>query len=144
MPKYECFRLTMRLISGKQNKTWLGMYGGESPKLIQIWSNVDYAEQLYTKLDRTKFKVRTGTPIAYTYQDKSGKMAVVGGPGLKQTQTYPLAFGAKVASLFCENMATPCRPFSNTQLDEAMHKVDWAPARLEKTYLWLVKKLEGK
>ena len=41
--------------------------------------------------------------------------------------THPLACGAHVASLFCVDMATPCRPFSNTKLDEAMSEVGWTP-----------------
>ena len=36
----DCFQITLNISSGEVHATWLGMYGVESPRLVQIRSSV--------------------------------------------------------------------------------------------------------
>ena len=48
---------------------------------------------------------KSGQATVIKYVDTSGRRRCKGGPGLKQSQTYPAYFGECVADLFCRYRA---------------------------------------
>lgn len=90
--------------------TWLGMYGANSRKGVQLFSNAKWVSKLKVKLDTKKaFSDKT---VSRHYLCPLGIVRTCGGPGLKATQAYPPRFGDRVGELFSKRSRAPkpCLP----------------------------------
>jgi len=79
-------------------KTFLGHFSAESPKLVHLYSNMPCVQ------DVLKLKTRSWLPmsegVVTRSQSKDGREHVSGDAKLKDTQSYPNAFGLSVARMF--------------------------------------------
>jgi hypothetical protein len=96
MPKVNPLAHVFNLVKATRVVTWLGAFGGLSPKPIQIWSSSDIVREL-----------RRGRPIMDQKEKlvtvKNGK--VTGTKAMKQSQAYPPQFGAAVAAMLRSHVA---------------------------------------
>ena len=92
--RFEQLRRKMRLF---RCTTWLGAYGGDSAKLIKVLSNHQSVYKLFRKLDRKTFEAKASAVVVNLPDGR-----VSGGPELKASQTYPVAYAEKLLSIFLE------------------------------------------
>ena len=114
-----------------QCNTWLGMFGGATPKPVKLYSDDEFVTHLYRalnyklyrgwrvflvnhvflaswsarrKLQRGKFQ-KSDTTVQY--RNKAGERKFKGSSTLKSTQTYPRRFGTSVTWQFVKWMYSP-------------------------------------
>ena len=81
----------------------LGYFGGETQKTVKLWSNCDCIQQLASA--RVRRWLPRSVSTFKSYQNELGESKVDGGEGLKQSETYPVLFGAAVAFMYKDNHA---------------------------------------
>ena len=87
-------------------KTYMGLFGGESPKPMTLYSNNG---PMVAKLARNmkgqsgRFKSAQHTQLVTIKQNKNGKKSVSGGPKLKESQAYTPGFADAVLLAFLES-----------------------------------------
>lgn len=73
----------------------LGLFGAPSQKTIKLYCNRSFVNELPGYIVRDWFPKSVG--VTNTTVNANGEKQVTGGDGLKETQTYPVLFGAAVA-----------------------------------------------
>ena len=100
-------RLFMESRGAEGCSTWLGMFGGRTPKPVRLYGSDKFLHHLrrwdpacimfnpnsIRKCVRSKFKKSDTTVV---YWDQQGRKRFKGSTRLKATQTYPLRFGRAV------------------------------------------------
>jgi len=82
--------------SWRHTHTWMGMFGASTPKATRLWSSSRSVYALHRRLD-------TSLSCQWDSSDVTSRTAsggISGGPGLKDTQSYPEGYGAAVAREF--------------------------------------------
>ena len=71
--------------------TWLGEYGGRTPKCVRLYASSPWVYKLHRKLNRPKWKdFKSDTVVKYI--DSKGKVRYHGSKTLRATQVYPPSF----------------------------------------------------
>jgi hypothetical protein len=78
----------------------MGMFGADSMKAVKLWCNRRCILKLPGMAPRRWFPVSVG--ITNKRTDKDGKTHIDGAKGLKDTQTYPVLFGAAIGRVYAE------------------------------------------
>ena len=82
----------MAFSGGFKVTTWLGAFGAESPKPVQLWCSSKRYQALARPRPRAKATVKLVDELAAgRFRGRKG--------ALKCSQTYPSTFGAAVAAL---------------------------------------------
>ena len=79
--------------------TWLGAFGGGSPKPTVLNSAHDFVLRLYRPLDREQL-FSHGHLMTKHYVDATGAKRCTGGSHLKLSQAYPRGFGEALRELY--------------------------------------------
>ena len=113
---------------------WLGAYGGESAKLINVLSNHQMVYSLYRKLNRQTF---VATASAVVVPAPCG--GVSGGPDLTASQTYPTAFAEALLSAYLKADPAELRDGFLISADRVAPQLDdfWEDARLNEVCEYL-------
>ena len=83
--------------------TWMGAFGGVSPKPTRLWSNCEsLLASLVRPLPKKQWHPEDPNYVCKKYVDRNGKKRVAGGRGLKSTQAYPDEFGQELAQAFTQ------------------------------------------
>ena len=91
LPLMQPLKRVMEFDNGFKVTTWLGMFGAESPKPLQLWCN----NRRFTALSRTRPRsTKTGLVDRLDKGKFRGRKHA-----LKQSQSYPAEFAAAVAAL---------------------------------------------
>ena len=77
----------------------LGLFGGESEKPVHLFCIFEFIAELESMGVRASFPRNCGLVEVDFHRDGS-RRSVTGSAQLKESQTYPLLFGAKVALLY--------------------------------------------
>ena len=97
LPSIEPLRSVLKFTRSMCTVTWLGRFGGESPKPLQLW----HVCPAYATLRRTRPKGCFGSLTVKQGRRYSGKSEA-----LKASQAYPVAF-AREAALITEALRGP-------------------------------------
>jgi hypothetical protein len=123
---------------------WLGAYGGGSPKPTYLWSGHKFVEQLAGRTITRDTMWRDAPQMSVYSSDSNGRKRVSGGPKLKSSQAYPLAFGRAVARTFVDHSAKLSSGELNVQQKKAKGrrpsatKVCWSDADLNPVFNFLL------
>jgi hypothetical protein len=79
--------------------TWLGAFGGGSPKPTLLYSGHNLVHRLQRHLDRTA-DFEHAHLMTRKYVDGSGQKRCTGGSHLKASQAYPRGFGEAIRELY--------------------------------------------
>ena len=90
--RFAHLRRKMRLF---RCNTWLGAYGGDSAKLIKVLSNHQCVYTLHRKLNMKTFEAKASAVVV-----KLPDGRVSGGPDLKASQTYPVAYASTLLDMY--------------------------------------------
>ena len=94
MPKLQPLALVLQFTGAARTVTWLGHFGGDSPKPLQLW----HSNAAYQELGRRRPHGAHAASLGFLTTRKGRKFS--GRPILlKQSQEYPSAFGAAVATV---------------------------------------------
>ena len=145
------FAWMMRSLPGKIHKqfVWLGAYGAESKKGIHLYSQHAFVQELYRPLPTNR--VWQGRGIVTHATKADGSVSVSGGAKLKETQTYPKAFGLAIERVYSrhkdeimksardmqEQILSKGVPLEVLHL-EATSRGQWSDAKLMEVWGYLV------
>ena len=116
--------------------TWMGAYGGRTRKATYLLSGSQFTKRLKRKLPAT-FRARDNdrTSIQHTSGSDSRK-AVSGGPGLKETQAYPVAYGSAVLDAWESNQEEATENDAESISDSDYQEVDFEHAKFHEACDW--------
>ena len=108
--------------------TWMGMFGGETPKRTRLWSNSHHVTMLKRKLKKdlfTKSTTCTRDPI----RAAAGLSSINGnGKTLHETQAYPEGYGHAVADMY-EAIQYNVQPDEEPDVSDSSDDANEGPAQ---------------
>ena len=102
MPRFEQYANAMPVM---ETWTWMGMFGGLTPKATRLYSSSQWPRMLKRKLDRSRFK-DVEAPTVEHYTDANNVKRVKGTAALKTSQAYPDDYGLAVRDLYLAHGVT--------------------------------------
>eukprot|EP00969_Alexandrium_andersonii_P085668 3777041-Alexandrium_andersonii.AAC.1 len=84
--------------------TWMGCFGGPSPKPTKLYSNATWTRKLERRMTQeVRTHMAANTDLVHNSEKLgtyTGEKAVSGGRGLKPSQEYPIQYAIAVADAF--------------------------------------------
>ena len=117
------FQAMLRNVPTYLTKVFLGHFHAESPKLVHLYSNMPCVA------DVLKMKTRGWLPmsqgVVLRSEGPDGREQVSGDSKLKETQSYPRAFGLGIARMYQKNKHDIDRWAENSAARASTMRVDW-------------------